>query len=152
MGIEKPPRCELGGFSCVYLLSTFAVNSIAQVSDDMQVICSHRLRWRLFAFLRHPPQSPHPSSQDAADVRRVRRRGNAAGTLVNSSQYLPSVPYAPPSDRTRIPPSRCVRKECFSKNQDPMQGQDAAGVRMKALVLPPAGCYTSSKFPVSVRS
>ena len=151
MGIEKPPSDHLGGFSCANMLLSFAKHIIAQSPDGMQEIRC-RLRWRLFAFLRHPPQSPHPSSQDAADVRRVRRRGNAGGTLVNPSQYLPSVPYAPPSDRTRIPPSRCVRKECFSKNQDPMQGQDAAGVRMKALVLPPAGCYTSSKFPVSVRS
>ena len=38
MGTEKPPRFQLGGFSCVVMLTSLAKHIIAQVPNEMQVI------------------------------------------------------------------------------------------------------------------
>jgi len=47
---EKPPSSHLGGFSCVVMSLSFAIDSITQVPDEMQEIRC-RLRWRFFIFV-----------------------------------------------------------------------------------------------------
>ena len=65
MGIGKPPRCELGGFSCVVMSLSFAKYIIAQVPDEMQVMRYCRLG-AVFLCLHNITLKGDSFSEDAA--------------------------------------------------------------------------------------